>query len=77
MDELTVTITQERYEELLDTETRVRALVSHMRANGFVGMEMAFRTLGYMEDADRLKAKREKEQEEHLEKYGEKMEIDE
>ena len=77
MDELTVTITQERYNQLCDIETRVAVLISHMRADGYMGMESAYRTLGYDDYANELKTKRDKEQEERLKKYGQEMEIDE
>lgn len=77
MGEATIPIEQSRYEELLDIETRVNVFVDHMRNNGCVSMETAYRILGYKKEADELKAKFEKEQEEYLKKYGEKMEIDE
>lgn len=77
MEELTVPINQSRYEELIDTETRVNVLVEHMRSEDYLGMEKAFRILGFKEDADRLKEKFEKEQEEHKKKYGEYMEVEE
>lgn len=77
MNEHTITIEQSRYEELLDTETRSIVLAELMRYNGYINIEMAFRILGCNKDADRLKEKAEKDKEEHLKKYGEKMEIDE
>lgn len=77
MAEPIIAIEQSRYEELLDIETRSSVLAELMRSNGYINIEMAFRILGCNKDADRLKEQFEKEREEHLNKYGEEMEVDE
>lgn len=43
---LTVTITQHRYEQLLDIETRVDVVVERITREKYVGMEEILRTLG-------------------------------
>ena len=43
---LTVTITQHRYEQLLDIETRVDVVVERITREKYVGMKEILRTLG-------------------------------
>ena len=43
---LTVTITQHRYEQLLDIETRVDVIVERITREKYMGMEDILRTLG-------------------------------
>lgn len=43
---MTVTITQHRYEELLDIETRVDVVVEKITREKYMGMEEILRTLG-------------------------------
>ncbi len=43
---LTVTITQHRYEQLLDIETRVDVAVERITREKYIGMEDILRTLG-------------------------------
>ena len=43
---MTVTITQHRYEQLLDIETRVDVIVERITREKYMGMEEILRTLG-------------------------------
>lgn len=42
-----------------------------------MGAENALRFLGFNEDADKLKAKSDKEQEDYFKKYGERIVVEE
>ena len=55
---LTVTITQHRYEQLLDIETRVDVVVERIIREKYMGMEDILRTLGTelaIQGAERMK----------------------
>lgn len=60
----TVKITQNRFEELLDTETRVAVLLDAIRHEGYISIKDIFRILGCSQDVKRieeeLEAQREK-----------------
>lgn len=60
----TVKITQDRFEELLDTETRVAVLLDAIRHEGYISIKDIFRILGCSQDVKRieeeLEAQREK-----------------
>lgn len=60
----TVKITQDRFEELLDTETRVAVLLDAIRHEGYISIKDIFRILGCAQDVKRieeeLEAQREK-----------------
>ena len=60
----TVKITQDRFEELLDTETRVAVLLDVIRHEGYISIKDIFRILGCSQDVKRieeeLEAQREK-----------------
>lgn len=61
MNENTVTIRQERYEELLDSETRVDVLLDVIRAEKFIAIKDIFRILGCTQDVRRIEAKEREE----------------
>ena len=50
----TVKITQDRFEELLDTETRVAVLLDAIRHEGYISIKDIFRILGYSQDVKRI-----------------------
>ena len=60
----TVKITQDRFEGLLDTETRVAVLLDAIRHEGYISIKDIFRILGCSQDVKRieeeLEAQREK-----------------
>lgn len=51
-----VTITAERYEELLNCEARVEVAVSLLVNDKYISVENMLRVLGATEEADNLKA---------------------
>ena len=53
-DNLMVTICLERYEELLDIETRTDILRDYLNMNEFPNSAEVLRILGYIEDAERI-----------------------
>ena len=57
----TITINQDRYERLLDTETRVDVLLDVIRGENFITIKDIFRILGYTEDARRIEEKEREE----------------
>lgn len=61
----TVKITQDRFEELLDTETRVAVLLDAIRHEGYISIKDIFRILGCSQDVKRI--------EEELEVQREKL----
>lgn len=72
MDELTVTIPLERYECLLDLETRMTVLTERV-IHGRVNAEDVLRIIGSniaIREADKLHEKDEQEAEKRLERYG-------
>lgn len=58
---MTVKIDSERYEGLLDTETRVQVLIDKAKADKYMSMEDMYRILGYTSLADELAEKERKE----------------
>lgn len=61
---LTVTITQHRYEQLLDIETRVDVVVERITREKCMGMEEILRTLGTelaLQGAEEMKEEKRKE----------------
>ena len=50
----TVKITQDRFEELLDTETRVAVLLDAIRHEGYISIKDIFRILGCAQDVKRI-----------------------
>lgn len=54
MNENTVTIRQERFEELLDTETRVDVLIDTIRTEKYIAIKDIYRILGYTSDVRRI-----------------------
>ena len=61
---LTVTITQHRYEQLLDIETRVDVAVERITREKCMGMEEILRTLGTelaLQRAEEMKEEKRKE----------------
>lgn len=50
----TVKITQDRFEELLDTETRVAVLLDAIRHEGYISIKDIFRILGCSQDVKRI-----------------------
>ncbi len=61
---LTVTITQHRYEQLLDIETRVDVAVERITREKCMGMEEILRTLGTelaLQGAEEMKEEKRKE----------------
>ena len=50
----TVKITQNRFEELLDTETRVAVLLDAIRHEGYISIKDIFRILGCAQDVKRI-----------------------
>lgn len=65
LDEMTVTIPLDRYEELLDTETRGTVLRGYVKRNNYVEREEIMRILGYPEEAEKIRALKEKERQEY------------
>ena len=57
----TVTINQDRYEQLLDTETRVDVLLDVIRGENFVTIKDIFRILGCTKDVRRIEEKEREE----------------
>ena len=57
----TVTINQDRYEQLLDTETRVDVLLDVIRGENFITIKDIFRILGCTEDVRRIEEKEREE----------------
>ena len=64
VEEVMVKITQDRFEKLLDTETRVAVLLDAIRHEGYISIKDIFRILGCSQDVKRieeeLEAQREK-----------------
>lgn len=65
-----VVISTERYEQLLDTETRVNVLVDRLRNETAISTKDVFLTLGYVSDYERI----DKEDEEAIKKFFEEKE---
>ena len=57
----TVTINQDRYEQLLDTETRVDVLLDVIRGENFITIKDIFRILGCTRDVRRIEEKEREE----------------
>lgn len=57
----TVTINQDRYEQLLDTETRVDVLLDVIRGENFITIKDIFRILGCTKDVRRIEEKEREE----------------
>ena len=57
----TVTINQDRYEQLLDAETRVDVLLDVIRGENFITIKDIFRILGCTEDVRRIEEKEREE----------------
>lgn len=55
IEEMTVIIPLERYESLLDTETRENVLHNYIKQNGYVNREEMLRILGHPGDADKIR----------------------
>lgn len=75
----TVTIDVDRYEDLLDTETRVNVAVERIINQKFVRTEDILRILGTRDaicEADRLRDEDERREKEFHNRYGEPMETD-
>lgn len=49
-----IKIDSDRYEQLLDSETRIHVLISKMKSDNYVSMEDVYRILGYENLADKL-----------------------
>lgn len=69
----TVTMDIFRYEELLDIESRVDTLISYVRSHGSISEEDMLLTLGYTQDAQEIKQKKDKNWAKYLH-YANKME---
>jgi len=54
-EETTITIPLERYEGLLDTETRTSILVDYIKRNSYADRETMMRILGYPGNADMIR----------------------
>lgn len=63
MEETMIKITQGRFEQLLDLETRVDVLVDVMRAEKYIALKDIFRILGYSTDVHRIEEEEREEQE--------------
>lgn len=74
MEENSVVIPIEKYEELLDIKTRVSVVVERIVHDKYIKMEDVLWILGTeiaVEAAMEIREKEEKERREYLEKYGE------
>ena len=56
----TVTISQERYEELIALESRVKAAVDYIANADFCNVKTALRIMGFYEEADKQAEKEKK-----------------
>lgn len=54
METEVVKITQERFEQLLDTETRVDVLIDTIRTEKYIAIKDIYRILGYSSDVRRI-----------------------
>ena len=75
--ELTVTILQERYERLLDLETRVDVVVERMTNDEYCKIEDVLRILGTelaLQKADEIREEERKRYEEYLKQCEEREE---
>ncbi len=63
MENQTVTIPLERYETLLDTETRTVVLVDYIKKGSYADQETMMRILGYPKEADKIAARIKEERE--------------
>lgn len=61
VDEMTVTIPFDRYETLLDTETRENVLHDYIKRNSYANREEILRILGHPGDADKIREQEEKD----------------
>lgn len=61
-----VTITVERYEQLLNCETRVEVAISLLANDKYMSVENMLRILGAVKTADSLKATESENAKEHL-----------
>lgn len=61
-----VTITAERYEQLLNCETRVEVAISLLANDKYMSVENILRILGAVKTADSLKATESENAKEHL-----------
>ena len=66
-----VTIPLDRYESLLDTETRETVLRDYIKRNRYVDREIMMRILGCPCDADEIKRSEERERERLLKENAE------
>ncbi|MBO5208037.1 MAG: hypothetical protein J6B68_01695 [Lachnospiraceae bacterium] len=64
LDEMAVTILLNRYEELLDIETRESFLRDYVKRHNYVEREEIMRILGYPEEADKIRDQEEKNRQE-------------
>ena len=74
MDILTVTIPLERYEQLLETETRTEILTERLIKNSYTRTEEVLRIIGTpkaIKKADELRKEEEKERAEYEKKWEE------
>lgn len=55
-----IKISQERYEALLDTETRVQVLLSKTKADKYISLVDMYRILGNEFEAQRIEKERDK-----------------
>ncbi len=55
-----IKISQERYEALLDTETRVQVLMSKTKADKYISLVDMYRILGNEFEAQRIEKERDK-----------------
>lgn len=65
LDEMTVTIPIERYECLLDIETREVVLRDYINQHNYAEREEMMRILGHPGDADKIKNQEEKKRQEY------------
>lgn len=66
-----VTIPLDRYESLLDTETRETVLRDYIKRNRYADREIMMRILGHPGDADEIKRSEERERERLLKENAE------
>ena len=64
--ELNVTITQSRYEELLETETRSNVFVSLLVKDEIIERANILRIFGYNKEADRVDEENKKKMEKYM-----------
>lgn len=66
VDEMTVTIPLDRYENLLDTETRENVLHDYLKRNSYAKREEILRILGHPGDADKIREQEEEDRKAYL-----------